>query len=385
MSPLSAPQSRVAFSTNVSSTGWRSNVERLMTFRTSLVAVCCSRASVTSRLRAWSSWKRRTFSMAITAWSAKVLTSSICFSENGRTSVRRIAMAPMGTPSRKSGVTSSVRCPVICMRVLRCGNSVSATAAKSGEWRVSRVRGICSPKVRVVGIEPNRAASTRESPWTRNIRASAASQTRAAFSATAFMTGWRSDGGLGRGPLVFGVGRDVGDMDRPSLEGGSTHEGPSSGGDRVLLEELNPLLGGSPVVDRQAVHFAAEPEEPPSLCAAKPRCVLDQRLEHGLKIKRRAADHLEDFARGGLLLEGLGEVAVADLELLEEADGLDRDHGLLGKRLEERDLLFRKRLHVRPEDRNDAQRRLPSKERDGECRMVPVAVLELFPDWVLIV
>ena len=32
----------------------------------------------------------RTFSMAMTAWSAKVLRSAICFSEKGRTSVRRI-------------------------------------------------------------------------------------------------------------------------------------------------------------------------------------------------------------------------------------------------------------------------------------------------------
>ena len=44
--PQSAPHSRVAFSISVSSTGWRSKVERLITFNTSLVAVCCSRASV---------------------------------------------------------------------------------------------------------------------------------------------------------------------------------------------------------------------------------------------------------------------------------------------------------------------------------------------------
>ena len=44
-----------------------------MTRRISLVAVCCSSVSVNSRLRASSSWNRRTFSIAITAWSAKVL------------------------------------------------------------------------------------------------------------------------------------------------------------------------------------------------------------------------------------------------------------------------------------------------------------------------
>ena len=53
-----------------------------MTRRISLVAVCCSSASVSSRLRACSSLKSRTFSMAITAWSAKVLSRAICRSEN---------------------------------------------------------------------------------------------------------------------------------------------------------------------------------------------------------------------------------------------------------------------------------------------------------------
>ena len=54
--------------------------ERLMTLSTSLVAVWYSSDSCSSRVRACTSSKRRTFSMAITAWSAKVSTSSICFS-----------------------------------------------------------------------------------------------------------------------------------------------------------------------------------------------------------------------------------------------------------------------------------------------------------------
>ena len=51
--------------------------------------------------------------MAITAWSAKVLRRAICLSENGRTSVRRIRIAPMGTPSRSNGVARTVRVPVV--------------------------------------------------------------------------------------------------------------------------------------------------------------------------------------------------------------------------------------------------------------------------------
>ena len=55
-----------------------------MTLSTSAVAVCCSSDSVSSRVRCCSASNSRTFSIAITAWSAKVVTSSICLSVNGR-------------------------------------------------------------------------------------------------------------------------------------------------------------------------------------------------------------------------------------------------------------------------------------------------------------
>ena len=61
-----------AFSASVSKTGCRSKVERPITLSTSLVAVCCSSATRSSLLRACSSVNSRTFSMAMTAWSAKV-------------------------------------------------------------------------------------------------------------------------------------------------------------------------------------------------------------------------------------------------------------------------------------------------------------------------
>ena len=70
-----------AFSSMAWNTGSRSPGELLMTCSTSEVAVCCcsdSRSSLSSRV----------FSMAMTAWSAKFSTSSICLSVNGRTSWR---------------------------------------------------------------------------------------------------------------------------------------------------------------------------------------------------------------------------------------------------------------------------------------------------------
>ncbi len=68
----SAPHSLPARSAMMSKTGWTSVGELEIARRISLVAVCCSSASVRSRLRAPSSVKRRTFSIAMTAWSAKV-------------------------------------------------------------------------------------------------------------------------------------------------------------------------------------------------------------------------------------------------------------------------------------------------------------------------
>src|SRR5262249_46726402 len=72
-----------------------------------------------------------TFSIAITAWSAKILRSAICFSVNGWTSVRRITIEPIARPSRSKGAASVVRIPSRLATALDTGNSVAATANKS--------------------------------------------------------------------------------------------------------------------------------------------------------------------------------------------------------------------------------------------------------------
>src|SRR5262249_9439076 len=72
-----------ADSTSVCSTDLRSKVERLIILSTSAVAVCCRRDSLSSSVRACTSSNSRTFSIAITAWSANVVTSSICLLVNG--------------------------------------------------------------------------------------------------------------------------------------------------------------------------------------------------------------------------------------------------------------------------------------------------------------
>jgi hypothetical protein len=59
----------------------------------------------------WISSNRRTFSIAINAWSAKVSTSSICLDVKGSGHLRPINSTPMGAPARMSGTASTARKP----------------------------------------------------------------------------------------------------------------------------------------------------------------------------------------------------------------------------------------------------------------------------------
>src|SRR5262249_61172643 len=81
------------------------------------------------------------------------------------------------------------------------------------------------------------------------------------------------------------------------------------------------------------------PEDEALRSPAEARRVLDERLEDRLEIERRPADRFEDLSGGGLLRQGLGQVAVAGLQLLEQTHVLDGDDSLIGEGLEQRDLL----------------------------------------------
>ncbi len=67
MMPSDAPHSALADSVSVVSTDLRSNAERLMTFSTSAVAVCCCSDSLRSSVRRRNSLSSRVFSIAMTA------------------------------------------------------------------------------------------------------------------------------------------------------------------------------------------------------------------------------------------------------------------------------------------------------------------------------
>ena len=88
----------------MSNTGWVSATERLITCSTSAVAVCCSSASCVSL-------KRRAFSIAITAWSAKVC-SRCTWSGSKLPGARRVTLIiPIVAPSRRSGQMTMLRNP----------------------------------------------------------------------------------------------------------------------------------------------------------------------------------------------------------------------------------------------------------------------------------
>ena len=137
--PNSAPQSRVAFASVVSNTGSSSPGELEITSSTSDVAFCCSSDSDSSRVRACTSSKSRTFSIAITAWSAKVVTSSISLSVNGATIDRVSAITPIGAPSRSSGTPSIVRKPPIFWDSIHV---YSGSARQSGKCTVRAVSAV---------------------------------------------------------------------------------------------------------------------------------------------------------------------------------------------------------------------------------------------------
>ena len=68
-----------------------------------------SNDAANSRVRASTLSNSRTFSIAIAAWSAKVVTSSTCLSVNGCTSERVKVSTPSGMSSRSIGTASTVR------------------------------------------------------------------------------------------------------------------------------------------------------------------------------------------------------------------------------------------------------------------------------------
>ena len=90
--------------------------------------------------------------------------------------------------------------------------------------------------------------------------------------------------------------------------------------------------------------------------SANPSGTLDDGVEHGLHVRRRAADDAEHLGGSCLMLQGLAQFCIALLDLLEQPHVLDGDYGLIGEGFEQCDLLFCERADLHAADMNRADR-----------------------------
>ena len=104
----------------------------------------------------------------------------------------------------------------------------------------------------------------------------------------------------------------------------------------------------------------------PHLGIAEASHAHDERIKHRLQVRRRRRDRAQDIGGGGLLLQRLGDLAVALLEILEEAGVFDGDDRLIGKRLKQRDLLLGVGMQPVVADDQHAERLAFAQERHGD-------------------
>ena len=91
-------------------------------------------------------------------------------------------------------------------------------------------------------------------------------------------------------------------------------------------------------------------------------------LSTDLQVERRAADDLEHVGGGGLLLQRFGELVTALLLGFEQSHILDRDGGLVGEGLDQRDLLVGERPDFQVINDDDAEQFIAFEDRDAERR-----------------
>ena len=184
--PNLASQMRVAFSSMALNTGSSSPGELEMTLSTSEVAVCCSSDSVRSSVRWRTSSNSRTFSMAITAWSAKFVTSSICLSVNGSHLVR--GQTTNDADRRRPLEQRNAEHRAVAADLAEPRTRYSGSARTSGIWTVlpsSAARPVTLPRSGVSGwFARTRSSSGDSHSWRRSRNASPSRSEDHAISAS---------------------------------------------------------------------------------------------------------------------------------------------------------------------------------------------------------
>src|SRR5262245_354029 len=97
------------------------------------------------------------------------------------------------------------------------------------------------------------------------------------------------------------------DVNRPTLERRPARSGAWPNADRISLQVLLELRLGAGR-DFHTKELAVQPVHMATVGPAEARRIFDKGLQYRLKVKGRAADHLQDFAGGGLLLQSLAHL-----------------------------------------------------------------------------
>src|SRR5262249_22814041 len=120
-------------------------------------------------------------------------------------------------------------------------------------------------------------------------------------------------------------------MGRPPLRYDTPgHSLSPRGRERVSLEKIF-VLRCNAVGNCHPVNITVWPYHGAILRVANLCFVLIKELNEWLTVERRTADYYEDHARSCRLLQSFSEIAITDLQFIEESDVLNSDHGLTGK------------------------------------------------------
>src|SRR5262245_29549231 len=280
----------------------------------------CSLASASCRLLSWISSNSRTFSIAIAAWSANVLTSSISLLVNGRTSARDNVTTPIVTPSRNIGTPSAVRYPPnFC---------ASTQHAECADGDVAKHH----------GHDGNRPIAGREKVARsgRKVRRS-----------------------------VLGVGN----VHHPAIENGDPSHVLACERDRGTAPDgfgIRRLRSGDSCGPHQV--SVRKCDHDPGVCE-EPEPALHNGFEYRLRICGGTADHSQNLGSRRLPLQRLPG-------LVEQPHVLDRDHRLVGESRYQLDLLVGERLDDRASEHEHADRNALAHQGNRQIGPVAAELLE---------
>jgi hypothetical protein len=173
-----------------------------------------------------------------------------------------------------------------------------------------------------------------------------------------------------RGEIGSRCARQVGDVDGPSFDDGSPRDVIGSKRETDLPRAGLVIQRAIPRGDRQVLGVL-DTIDVGVLRLAQPGRALHDRVEHHLEVGWCGRDDPQHLGRRGLLLQRLAQLSVPPLQLLEQPGVLDRDDGLIGERLQHRDLVVAERADFLPADGENADRDAVAPHRDvqpGSCK-----------------